>query len=310
MTRMNQSETYDYIVAGGGSAGCVLAARLSEDPRLSVLLVEAGPADRNPWLHIPSGFFKTINNPRYDWRYETEPEPALNGRRIAWPRGRVLGGSSAINGLIYIRGQADDFNDWAQRGNPGWSWADVLPAFRAVEAQGRGESEFHGARGGLGVEDPPVDLELVSRFVEAGAQAGLPLNPDFNGATQEGVGFFQLTTRKGRRSSSARAFLGPAKRRPNLRILTGVAVERLELEGGRARGIHCRRGNDRLHLRCRREIVLTAGAIGSTQILQLSGIGDPALLAAAGVTPVHALPGVGRHLQDHLQSRQIGRAHV
>ncbi|WP_274631283.1 GMC family oxidoreductase [Arvimicrobium flavum] len=304
---MNEPDTYDYIVVGGGSAGCLLATRLSEDPRLSVLLVEAGPADRNPWLHIPSGFFKTINNPRYDWRYETEPEPALNGRRIAWPRGRVLGGSSAINGLIYIRGQADDFNDWAQRGNPGWSWSDVLPAFRAVEAQGRGESEFHGAQGNLGVEDPPVDLELVSRFVEAGRQAGLPLNPDFNGPTQEGVGPFQLTTRNGRRSSSARAFLGPATRRPNLRILTGVTVERLELDGRQVRGVHARKGGGGLHFRARSEIVLTAGAIGSTQILQLSGIGDPRQLAAAGVTPVHALLGVGRHLQDHLQSRLMLR---
>jgi choline dehydrogenase len=310
MTHKTEPGTYDYIVVGGGSAGCVLAARLSEDPRLSVLLVEAGPADRNPWLHVPSGFFKTINNPRYDWRYETEPEPALNGRRIAWPRGRVLGGSSAINGLIYIRGQADDFNDWAQRGNPGWSWADVLPAFRSVEAQGRGESEFHGAQGGLGVEDPSVDLELVSRFVEAGTQAGLPLNPDFNGASQEGVGRFQLTTRKGRRSSSARAFLGPAMRRPNLRILTGISVERLELDGRHVRGILCRRGNDRLRLRCRREIVLTAGSIGSTQILQLSGIGDPARLTAAGVAPLHALSGVGRHLQDHLQSRLMLRLNL
>lgn len=304
---MSEPETYDYIVVGGGSAGCVLAARLSEDPGVSVLLLEAGPADRNPWLHIPSGFFKTINNPRYDWRYETEPEPALNGRRIAWPRGRVLGGSSAINGLIYIRGQADDFNDWAQRGNPGWSWVDVLPAFKAAEAQSRGESEYHGAGGGLGVEDPAVDIDLVSRFVEAGQQAGLPLNPDFNGARQEGVGRFQLTTRRGRRSSSARAFLVPAMRRPNLRILTGVEASRLEIEGRTVRGLHCRRGDAALHLRCRREIVLAAGAIGSTQLLQLSGIGDPERLAAAGVAPVHALPGVGRHLQDHLQSRLMLR---
>ena len=188
------SESYDYIVVGGGSAGCVLAARLSEDSSSSVLLIEAGPAARNPWLHIPSGFFKTINNPRFDWRYETDPEPTLNGRRIAWPRGRVLGGSSAINGLIYIRGQADDFNDWAQRGNPGWSWQDVLPAFKAVESQARGAGEFHGTGGGLSVEDPDAELELVSRFVEAGQQAGLPLNDDFNGAGQEGVGRFQLAS--------------------------------------------------------------------------------------------------------------------
>ncbi|CAH1692997.1 Alcohol dehydrogenase (acceptor) [Hyphomicrobiales bacterium] len=300
---MREPETYDYIVVGGGSAGCVLASRLSEDPGVSVLLLEAGPADRNPWLHVPSGFFKTINNPRYDWRYQTEPEPELKGRRIAWPRGRVLGGSSAINGLIYIRGQADDFNDWAQRGNPGWSWSDVLPAFKAVEAQARGESEYHGAGGSLGVEDPAVDLELVSRFVKAGQQAGLPLNPDFNGPAQEGVGRFQLTTRRGRRSSSARAFLGPARRRPNLRILTGVEVDRLELQGRQVRGLHGRRSDKTLHLRCRREIVLTAGAIGSAQILQLSGVGDPDRLAATGVTPLHALHGVGRHLQDHLQSR-------
>jgi len=307
---MNEPEIYDYIVVGGGSAGCVLAARLSEDPRATVLLLEAGPAGHNPWLHVPSGFFKTINNPRYDWRYETEPEPELNGRRIAWPRGRVLGGSSAINGLIYIRGQADDFNDWAQRGNPGWGWSDVLPAFRSVEAQSRGECEFHGVSGGLGVEDPAVDLELVSRFLRAGQQAGLPLNRDFNGATQEGVGRFQLTTRRGLRSSSARAFLGPAMRRPNLRVMTGVEAGRLELEGRQVRGIHCRRRGGELHVRCRREIVLTAGAIGSTQILQLSGIGNPELLREAGVTPVHALHGVGQHLQDHLQSRLMLRLNL
>lgn len=304
---MTNPETYDYIVVGGGSAGCVLAARLSEDAGTSVLLLEAGPRDVNPWLHVPSGFFKTINNPRYDWRYETEAEPALSDRRIAWPRGRVLGGSSAINGLIYIRGQADDFNDWAQRGNPGWGWSDVLPAFRSVESQARGANEFHGTGGGLGVEDPAVGLELVSRFVEAGRQAGLPLNEDFNGADQEGVGRFQLTTKQGRRSSSARAFLGTAANRPNLRILVGVQAERLELQGGRVLGIHCSRRGDPLHVRCRREIILTAGTIGSTQILQLSGIGDPERLKAAGIMPAHALLGVGRHLQDHLQSRLVLR---
>lgn len=304
---MNNPETYDYIVVGGGSAGCLLAARLSEDAGTSVLLIEAGPRDLNPWLHVPSGFFKTINNPRYDWRYETEPEPALNNRRIAWPRGRVLGGSSAINGLIYIRGHADDFNDWAQRGNSGWGWADVLPAFRAVESQARGASEFHGAGGGLGVEDPAVGLELVTRFIQAGRQAGLPLNDDFNGAGQEGVGRFQLTTKHGRRSSSARSFLAAAARRQNLKILTGVEAERLKLEGSRVTGIRCRRHDKVLHLRCRREIVLTAGTIGSTQILQLSGIGDPGRLEAVGITPTHALPGVGRHLQDHLQSRLVLR---
>jgi choline dehydrogenase len=309
-TTMSEAETFDYIVVGGGSAGCVLASRLSEDPNVSVLLLEAGPADRNPWLHVPSGFFKTINNPRYDWRYQTEPEPELNGRRIAWPRGRVLGGSSAINGLIYIRGHADDFNDWAQRGNLGWSWPDVLPAFKAVEAQARGESEYHGASGGLSVEDPAVDLELVSRFLQAGQQAGLPLNSDFNGATQEGVGRFQLTTRRGRRSSSARAFLGPAMRRPNLRILTGFEVSRLELEGRAVIGVHGRRYGSALCMRCRQEIILAAGAIGSAQILQLSGIGEPDRLASAGIEPVHALHGVGRHLQDHLQSRLMLRLNL
>lgn len=302
---MADSEIYDYIVVGGGSAGCLLAARLSEDPKLSVMLIEAGPRDMNPWLHVPSGFFKTINNPRYDWQYQTEPEPALNDRRIAWPRGRVLGGSSAINGLIYIRGQADDFNDWAQRGNPGWSWPDVLPAFRISESQGRGADEFHGTDGGLGVEDPPVRLELVSRFIEAGQQAGLPLTDDFNGARQEGVGRFQLTTRSGRRSSSARSFLTTARRRSNLQIITNTAAERLSIDGKRVTGIYCRRGDTTLHLRCRGEIILTAGTIGSAQLLQLSGVGDPNILKAAGVTPTHALHGVGRHLQDHLQSRLV-----
>lgn len=300
---MIDPETYDYIVVGGGSAGCLLAARLSDDARASVLLLEAGPRDLNPWLHVPSGFFKTINNPRYDWRYSTEPEPALCNREIAWPRGRVLGGSSAINGLIYIRGQADDFNDWAQRGNPGWGWAEVLPAFRSVEAQARGASEFHGEDGGLGVEDPVVPLELVSRFVEAGRQAGLPSNSDFNGADQEGVGRFQLTTKNGRRSSSARSFLAAAGCRPNLRVLTSVEAERLEIENRKVRGIHCRRDGVGVYFGCRREIVLTAGTIGSTQILQLSGIGDTEVLKAAGIKAIHALPGVGRHLQDHLQSR-------
>lgn len=304
---MAASASFDYIVVGGGSAGCVVAARLSEDPGTSVLLVEAGPRDRNPWLHVPSGFFKTINNPRYDWRYLTEPEPHLNGRRIAWPRGRVLGGSSAINGLIYIRGHPDDFNDWAQRGNPGWGWDDVLPVFRALEAQSRGADDFHGTEGALGVEDPAVNLELVARFLEAGQQAGLPLNPDFNGRTQEGVGRFQLTTRYGRRSSSARAFLAPAARRPNLTIMTDAEAERLILDGRRVVGLECRRAGETLELRCRREIILTAGAIGSTQLLQLSGIGDPEQLKGAGVEPRHELRGVGRHLQDHLQSRLMLR---
>lgn len=305
--RTNDAIVADYVVVGGGSAGCVLAARLSEDPNAHVVLIEAGGRDLNPWLHVPTGFFKTINNPRFDWRYETEPEPGLDGRRIAWPRGRVLGGSSAINGLIYIRGQAEDFDEWAQRGNHGWNWEEVLATFKSVESQGRGADEHHGADGGLAVEDPIVDLELVSRFVEAGRQAGLPLNGDFNGATQEGIGRFQLTTHAGRRSSSARAFLGPVARRPNLRILTNTAAERLQVDGRRVVGVDCRRAGSTLRVAARREIVLTAGTVGSTQLLQLSGIGDPERLQAASIEPVHGLRGVGDHLQDHLQSRLMLR---
>ncbi len=298
---------YDYIVVGGGSAGCVLAARLSEDAGRRVLLLEAGGRDATPWIHIPGGFFQTIHNPRYDWCYETDPEPHMDGRRLQWPRGKVLGGSSAINGLIYVRGQAADYDHWAQLGNRGWSYEDVLPFFRKSEDQQRGADDFHGAGGPLGVQDARVRYPIVERFVTAAVEAGIPRNEDFNGASQEGAGYFQLTTRDGFRSSTASAFLKPARRRPNLRIETEARALGLVLQDGRACGVRYLQGGQERLARADGEIVLCAGAIGSAQLLQCSGIGDPAVLAAAGIETVHPLGGVGRNLQDHLQVRAMYR---
>jgi choline dehydrogenase len=297
--------TYDYVVVGGGSSGCVIASRLSAEPGKRVLLLEAGRRDTNPWIHIPGGIFKLIHNPAWDWGYETEPEPNLAGRRVKWPRGKVLGGSSSINGLIYIRGQREDFDHWRQLGNRGWSFEDVLPYFRRSEDQVRGKDEFHGAGGPLAVSDPRFTLPIVDAFVESAVQAGLPRAADFNGPTQEGAGYFQLTVRNGRRSSAAAAFLKPAKGRENLHIITGALVHRILVEGRKAVGVEYSADGVTQVARCRGEVILSAGAIGSPQILQLSGIGDPDHLRPLGIPVVHDLPAVGRHLQDHLQARLV-----
>ncbi len=300
-------EAFDFIIIGAGSAGCALAYRLSEDPAHRVLLLEAGGPDRNLWIHIPVGYYRTIFNEKLGWGYETEPEPHLDGRRIPWPRGKVLGGSSSINGLVYIRGQREDFDHWRQLGNPGWSFEDVLPYFRRAEDQERGPDAYHGAGGPLGVCDLKTKHELIEAYIRACEEIGIPRNDDFNGPSQEGVGYFQLTNRKGLRCSAAKAYLRPARRRSNLRIETHALVSRIIFEGRRATGVVWRQDGAERAARASREIVLSAGAIGSPQILQLSGVGPAAHLRAHGIQPVHDLAGAGQNLQDHFQARSIYR---
>jgi choline dehydrogenase len=300
-----QDVQYDYIVVGAGSAGCVLAARLSEDPQTRVLLLEAGPADRSIWIHLPIGYGKTMWDSRYNWCFHTDPEPSMNGRRIYWPRGKTLGGSSAINGLIYIRGQREDYDQWRALGNVGWSYDDVLPYFIRNECNERGSGAFHGGNGPLKVSNIAHRHALIDAFIDGAASLGIPRNDDFNGPTQDGAGYFQLTTHNGWRSSAATAYLKPARRRPNLRIETGAHATRLVLEGRRASGVRYRQNGRDLEARCSREVLLTAGALQSPQLLQLSGIGPAGLLTEHGINVVHDLPGVGENLQDHLQIRLI-----
>jgi len=290
----------DYIVVGAGSAGSALAGRLTESGRHSVLLLEAGGDDRRFWLQVPIGYGKSFYDPRVNWMYMTDPVPGAGFRPSYWPRGKVLGGSSSINAMVYIRGQAEDFEDWLAAGNPGWGWRDVLPVYRRMEAHAWGPSEFHGGDGPLHVSAPSADLHpLCEIFLAAGAEAGVPRNPDFNGAAQEGVGTYHLTIRNGQRLSASRAYLWPARRRLNLRIETGAAATRILFEGGRAVGVEYRRGG-RLHTaHAGREVVLSAGAVNTPHLLMLSGVGPAAELAALGIEVVRDCPSVGRHLQDH-----------
>ncbi len=305
---MSRSESiFDYVIVGAGSAGCVLANRLSAGGRHSVLLLEAGPPDSYPWIHIPIGYAKTMFHPVLNWGFYTEPDPGMNGRKVYWPRGRTLGGSSAINGLISIRGQREDYDDWAAQGNPGWAWADVLPWFRRLEHNVRGESEYHGADGPLWSSDIGSPHPLVEAMIAGAGELGIPRNDDFNGARQEGAGYYQLTTRGGRRCSTAVAYLRPARNRPNLRVETGAHATGVLFEGTRARGVRYRQDGTERRASAHREVILAAGALQSPQLLQLSGVGPAALLQAQGIRVTQALEGVGENLQDHLQARVIFR---
>ncbi|QNP47254.1 GMC family oxidoreductase [Diaphorobacter aerolatus] len=299
----NGSAPYDYIVVGAGSAGCVLAARLSEDPRNHVLLLEAGPPDRSPWIHLPIGYGKTMWSPVYNWKFETDPDPNMNGRRIYWPRGKTLGGSSSINGLIYIRGQAEDYDHWAALGNEGWSFAEVLPYFIKSEGNERGDSAFHGGNGPLQVSDIGARHELIEAFIHGAVENGVPRTEDFNGASQEGAGYYQLTTRNGLRCSTAKGYLNDAKKRPNLRIETHAQATALVLRGKRVVGVNYVQHGATKTASAGCEVLLSAGAIQSPQLLQLSGIGPRSLLESLDIPVVHDLPGVGENLQDHLQIR-------
>ncbi|MGB2461292.1 MAG: GMC family oxidoreductase [Candidatus Puniceispirillaceae bacterium] len=302
---------FDFIIVGAGSAGCVLANRLSENGRYQVAVFEAGARDTNPWIHIPVGYFKTMGNPATDWCYRTEPDPGLNGRAINWPRGRVLGGSSSINGLLYVRGQPQDFDHWRQLGNAGWGWDDVMPLFRRSEnweGDGPGErGDVRGTGGALNVSAGRVSRPVIDAWVESATTLGYPRTADYNGEDQEGVGYFQMTMRNGRRCSSAAAFLKPARKRGNLHIFTNAQTEAVILEGRRAVGIRLRRGSELVEAWARREVILSAGALGSPHLLMLSGIGTGTDLQQHGIDVVIDLPGVGKNLQDHLQARPVYR---
>ena len=300
----------DYVIIGAGSAGCVIANRLSADPAIKVVLLEAGGPDSNPWIHIPVGYFRTMHNPAVDWCYKTEPDPGLNGRSLAWPRGKVLGGSSSINGLLYVRGQPQDYDGWRQQGSTGWGWDDVKPLFLRAERQERGASADHGGDGPLSVSDPRLSRPICDAWVAAAQAAGYPSNPDFNGPQQEGVGYFQLTARNGLRCSAAVAYLNPVKGRQNLQIIPRAHVQRLDMEGRRVTGVIYRdtSGTER-RVAARAEVILCAGAIGSPQLLMLSGVGEAEHLQAMGLPVVADLPGVGRNLQDHLQARLVFGTH-
>ncbi len=298
-------QDYDYIVIGAGSAGCVVANRLSADPKTRVLLLEAGGRDRNPWIHIPVGYFKTMHNPSTDWCYATQPEPGLDGRSLDWPRGKVLGGSSAINGLLYVRGQGRDYDHWRQLGNAGWSYADVLPYFKRSEDQERGADAWHGTGGPLSVSDMRVRRDVCDAFIAGAAEIGIPRNDDINGARQEGAGYYQLTARNGLRCSAATAYLRPVRRRSNLVVETRAHVHGLRFDGRRAVGVRYALAERPQEASARAEVVLCAGAVGSPQLLQLSGVGPPELLREHAIRIVHALPGVGENLQDHLQIRAV-----
>ncbi len=304
------SKQFDFIIVGAGTAGCVLANRLSESPQNSVLLIEAGSRDTNPWIHIPVGYFKTMHNPKTDWCYQTEPDPGLNGRSIKWPRGKVLGGSSSINGLLYVRGQAQDYDDWANSGNPGWSFQDMLPYFKKSEHQERGADEYHGIGGNLKVSDMRLKRGIGEAFIQGAVEIGIPRTDDFNGGSQQGAGYYQLTAWKGRRCSSAAGYLKPVRNRRNLTVLTNSLTCGIGIENKQAVTIDIKRNGQTETYRANREIILSAGSLNTPQILMLSGVADENHLKEFQIDVKHHLPGVGRNLQDHLQIRSVYRCSV
>jgi len=301
---------YHYIVVGGGTAGCVLANRLSSDPNTSVLLLEAGGKDNYFWIDIPVGYLYTIGNPRTDWCYQTEPDPGVNGRSIGYARGKVLGGCSSINAMIYMRGQRSDYDHWEELGNRGWAWDDVLPIFKRSENYQHGADEFHGGDGELRVEERRVNWEILEAWRDAAEQCGIPKIQEFNRGDNYGNAYFQMNQRRGMRWSATKAFLRPIIARPNLTVLTNAHTQRLVIEdtpnGKRAAGVEVRMGSGGvLNFNASREVILSAGSIGSPQILQVSGIGPGQLLSSKGIRVIHDLPGVGENLQDHLQVRSV-----
>ena len=300
---------FDYIVVGAGSAGCVLANRLSADPQSRVLLLEAGGRDNWIWFHIPVGYLFAIGNPRSDWMFETEKEPGLNGRSLKYPRGKVIGGCSAINAMISMRGQAQDYDHWRQLGLAGWGWDDVRPVFKRLDNHFLGDTEHHGAGGEWRVEQPRVQWDVLDAVARAAIEMGIPATPDFNTGDNTGVGYFHVNQKRGVRWSSARAFLKPVLKRTNLRLETGVLVEKVIFDGKRAAGVRFRQDGRLVEARTRGEIILSAGSVGSPQILQLSGVGPAAWLDELAIPVVQDKPGVGRNLQDHLQQRAIFKVH-
>jgi choline dehydrogenase len=306
---MSDSDIFDYVIVGGGTAGCVLANRLSANSRQSVCLLEAGGKDNWIWFHIPVGYLFAIGNPRSDWMFKTEPEPGLNNRVLNYPRGKVLGGSSAINAMIYMRGQREDYDNWRQMGLRGWGWDDVKPIFRRHEDHYQGEGEHHGAGGEWRIEPPRVRWDILDAFIDAAVEAGIPRTDDFNTGDNEGIAYFHVNQKNGRRWSAARGFLKPALSRANLKVETHARATRILFEGKRAVGVEFMQNGIRREARARQEVVIATGAVITPQLLQLSGIGDGALLQQHGIDVVHHLPGVGENLQDHLQLRPIYRVH-
>ena len=299
------TDQFDYVIVGAGSSGCVLANRLSADPKNKVLLLEAGNPDTNPWVHVPVGYFKTMHNPKFDWCYKTDPDPGIDNRSLQWPRGKVLGGSSSINGLLYVRGQREDYDRWAELGNRNWDYNSVLKYFKKSEDQARGANEYHGVGGPLKVSDLRLRRPIADHFIAGAAECQIPLNDDYNGEKQEGISYFQQTAHRGYRWSTAKAFLRPARKRNNLTVITNAQTLRVLLNNREAQGVeYDHRGTVRQAI-AGKEVILSAGAIGSPQLLQCSGIGDGQHLQSLGIEVAHDLPCVGKNLQDHLQVRAV-----